>query len=220
MGGMGPQASLDLHGRILERASALGARSGGDYPEMVHVSLPVDDEYFLSDRAKAEQAQRAVVEALECIQPSQNDKVVLACNTIHLIAPDIEQRLNIKCLSLIEHTVDAAEARGLKSIGLLGSPMTIQTKIYETPLGVKGIEVIVPSQAQIAMIEAAIRGVIAGQPTAPLRRKLRPIIRTLEHQGAQAIVLGCTELSVLFGDETDGYLDPLDIIKGKLMEEN
>jgi len=54
IGGMGPQACLELHRRILTRAAELGAHNGGDFPEINHISLPIDD--FISDARKTAQA--------------------------------------------------------------------------------------------------------------------------------------------------------------------
>lgn len=65
IGGMGPQASLELHRRILNRAVALGALNGGDFPEIVHISLPIDD--FISDESKTVQALDTIKAALECL---------------------------------------------------------------------------------------------------------------------------------------------------------
>lgn len=58
IGGMGPQASLDLHRRILEKAVALGARSGAEFPEIRHLSLPIDD--FISNKSKTSKALEVI----------------------------------------------------------------------------------------------------------------------------------------------------------------
>lgn len=65
LGGMGPQASLELHRRIIDRAVALGAREGGDFPKITHISLPIDD--FISDGSKTTQALDIIRAALECL---------------------------------------------------------------------------------------------------------------------------------------------------------
>lgn len=54
IGGMGPQASIELHRRLISRAAALGARNGADFPEVTHISLPIDD--FINDESKTAQA--------------------------------------------------------------------------------------------------------------------------------------------------------------------
>lgn len=63
IGGMGPQASLDLHRRLLERAIHLGAQSGVEFPEIRHLSLPIDD--FISDQTKTSAALELISRALE-----------------------------------------------------------------------------------------------------------------------------------------------------------
>lgn len=63
IGGMGPQASLELHRRIIRRAIELGAANGGEFPEITHLSLPIDD--FISDDTKMRQASDVITDALE-----------------------------------------------------------------------------------------------------------------------------------------------------------
>lgn len=63
IGGMGPQASLDLHRRLLDRAILLGAQSGGEFPEIRHLSLPIDD--FISDGTKTSAALELISGSLE-----------------------------------------------------------------------------------------------------------------------------------------------------------
>ncbi len=63
LGGMGPQASIELHRRIIDRAAKLGARDGGDFPAITHISLPVDD--FISDEHKTRKALAVLSAALE-----------------------------------------------------------------------------------------------------------------------------------------------------------
>ena len=63
IGGMGPQASLDLHRRLLDRAVLLGARSGDDFPEIRHLSLPIDD--FINDKSKTDTALEVISRSME-----------------------------------------------------------------------------------------------------------------------------------------------------------
>lgn len=67
IGGMGPQASVELHRRIIAEAARRGAKGGADFPEIVHLSLPIDD--FISDKRKTVQALRQIRGALECFYP-------------------------------------------------------------------------------------------------------------------------------------------------------
>lgn len=69
IGGMGPQASVELHRRIIAHACKLGARNGNDFPEIAHISLPIDD--FIADKSKTKQALIQIQSALECLYPWQ-----------------------------------------------------------------------------------------------------------------------------------------------------
>jgi aspartate racemase len=98
---------------------------------------------------------------------------------------------------------------------LLASPTTIQTRLYENPLVKAGVRVILPTVNEQAAVETAIRNVISGNSN---ERLLRPIIARLQSMGAEKVLLGCTELSVLFEhQQTADLLDPLDIVTTKLL---
>lgn len=145
--------------------------------------------------------------------------MVIACNTAHLLAPAIEERLGIRIVSLIEHTANEAKRRGITCLGILASPTTIRSKLYEQPLRSIGINVIVPDSPQIEIVERAIRSVLAGMPPVKHRQALETVIDSLKQRGAEAILLGCTELSVLLPRQKPDRLDPLHIITTKLFED-
>lgn len=149
----------------------------------------------------------------------EDDKIVIACNTAHLLVPELERRLGVRFISLTRNTVAEITRLGLHRIGLLASPTTIHTRLYENALQVKDIEVILPSPVKQQKIEHIIRDVIAGRPHKQLQAGLQPIMRDLERSGAEAVLLGCTELSVLFPGESAMRIDPLHIIVKKLVKE-
>lgn len=65
VGGMGPQASLTLHQRIIDAAVVHGAQDGKDFPHIIHISLPIDD--FIDDHNKSARAENMIANALECL---------------------------------------------------------------------------------------------------------------------------------------------------------
>lgn len=193
---MGPQASLELHRRLIKRAAENGAKNGSDFPHIVHFSLPVDD--FISDANKTSKALDLIVENLREFTFHEDDLVVLACNTAHLLKDEIEQALNIHLESLIELTTDFVASRHDK-IRLLASPTTIRTGLYTKSLSERGVTVLLPTTKQLEKIESTIRSVIAFEDVKPL--KPRPV----------PVLLGCTELSCAFGS-AKGTIDPLNIL--------
>ena len=145
----------------------------------------------------------------------------MACNTAHLLVPTLETRHNIHFTSLIDSTVKHVVKSQVESIGIMASPTTIHTRLYEDELVSNGIEVILPSRQEIETIEDCIRKVICGHDATKLQNHLRPIIDSMMERGAKHVLLGCTELSVVFGGAYQmDLVDPLSIITRELLTDN
>lgn len=122
-------------------------------------------------------------------------------------------------LSLIELTVANLVQNNARMVGLLASPMTIQTRLYEDQLEARGIRPKVlnaPSQKQI---EQMIRATIAGKK--PSFQELSGHIQSLRDVNKiQEVILGCTELSVIAGEQKrEGITDPLGLVVEAIFEE-
>ena len=214
IGGMGPQASLELHRRIIRRASANGARDGTDFPYIVHLSLPVPD--FIANESRRSEALEIIINELKNIGASMNDVIIIACNTAHLLQPDIEQRLNIRITSMVDTAIDYV-SRHYKTIRLLASPTTIRTGLYGKPLKAAGVTVLTPDKA----LEVIIRAVISGQAIPQSALDKIPIITQSEQANAvnyinnypssPLVLLGCTELSCAFAKKPN-TIDPMNIL--------
>ena len=135
-----------------------------------------------------------------------------------MFLPELQQRFNCGFASLIENTVQDIHKKGLQSIGILASPTTIRTGLYEKPFRAIGIKVFKPNKIQLTEIELAIRNVIAGADLREPRLVLRQIQSEMMTDGAEAMLLGCTELSVLFPEKEKNIFDPLHIIASVLMD--
>ena len=100
----------------------------------------------------------------------------------------------------------------------MASPTTIRTGLYQEPLQAARINVQIPSVTQLELIEEAIRSVIAGSDLRKPRAELECIMNEMRANGAEVILLGCTELSVLFPEVKADRIDPLHIITSVLLE--
>ena len=136
--------------------------------------------------------------SLEC---AGADVLVLCTNTMHKVAGAIEAAVGIPLL----HIVDAAAAeiarRGVGSVGLLGTRFTMEQDFYRARLRERhGIEVLVPPEAERDVVHRVIFDELCrGKVLEDSRSAHRRIIEGLVASGAQGIVLGCTELSMLVG---------------------
>lgn len=221
IGGMGPQASLELHQRIIRRASANGARDDTDFPYIVHLSLPVSD--FIANESRRSEASEVIINELKNIDASMDDVIIIACNTAHLLQPDIEQRLNIRITSMVDAAIDYV-SRHHKTIRLLASPTTIRTGLYDKPLKTAGVTVLTPDKDGEQALEVIIRAVISGQAIPQSALDKVPITSQSEQANAvnyinnssPPVLLGCTELSCAFAEEPN-TINPMNILINHLV---
>lgn len=132
--------------------------------------------------------------------------LLLATNTMHRVAPQIEVATRLPLLHIADATGEAIRAAGLKRVGLLATAFTMEQDFYTGRLSVKyGLDVIVPDLAGRAEVHRIIfdelcRNVISDQSRDTYRR----VMADLVSRGAQAIILGCTEISLLVGADDVG----------------
>ncbi|MCX6727722.1 MAG: aspartate/glutamate racemase family protein [Candidatus Saccharibacteria bacterium] len=183
----------------------------------MHVSLPIDD--FISDRAKTTQALIQIVDALRQLDIQKSDQVVLACNTAHLMQAQIELLLGIKITSLIDAVMAKVSVDKLQNVGVLGSPTTIKSRLFHDVIEKQHLTVTAPKEEDLEPLEEIIRSVIANTVDAQTIDKANSLIDDLIRQGAEKIILGCTELSTLGLNRSD-TIDPLDEITSVLLVAN
>jgi aspartate racemase len=201
LGGMGPQASIELYRLIIEYAEKhYAAERNNDYPEIILHSIPVPD--FISDESSRAEAlgmlKRTVRE-----MPSQTSAFAIACNTAHILAPELQMQTRIPFLSMIDSVVQEIDSQGIGKVGLMATPSTIRSLLYQVELAKRGIEVIEPLDSELKVIETSIRSILANNSPHLFRRELEEIIKNLKRRGAEVVVLGCTELPVILKQEDD-----------------
>ncbi len=127
------------------------------------------------------------------------DFLVLCTNTMHNVAPAIEQAVAIPLLHITDPTADAIKRAGFATVGLLGTRFTMEQDFYRDRLRDRhGLRVLVPSPGDRDIVHRVIyHELCLGRIEAQSRDEYRRIIAGLAAQGAQAIILGCTEISLL-----------------------
>lgn len=218
LGGMGPQASSQLYDHLIAKSQQHPKHQDGLFPHIILRSLAIED--FISNPAKLEPSRRILVDAAQSAAVDNPCAVAIACNTAHLLAHDVAAHCEAPFISLIELTSDTVSHAGLSRVGLLASPMTIRTKLYERALQKRGIECVTPNTAQEKRIEGVIRSVISGVAGREEAKALAIIADDLLGRGAQGIILGCTELPLIFPKDyrKTHIFDTLDLLSRKLIE--
>lgn len=140
-----------------------------------------------------------LIEAAQGLERSGADFVVICANTVHKVADKIQSKINIPLLHIIDVTAAEIKKQGLKKIALLGTKYTMQQDFYKEKLKEKsGLEVIIPNSEEILFIHHVIHDEIAlGKINLVSKKKLKAIITRLAKEGAEGVILGCTEIPLL-----------------------
>ncbi len=132
------------------------------------------------------------------LQNAGADFVLICCNTQYKVAAEIESAISIPLIHIGNATADAVSKQGLNKIGLLGTKYTMEQDFIKDRFTVKGIDVIVPDEADRVIIQEVIYTELGKGVINPKSRiAYLKIIDKLVSAGAQGIVLGCTEIGML-----------------------
>lgn len=151
-----------------------------------------------------------MVEAATALERAGAQALVLCTNTMHRLAPDIEAATPLPLLHIADPAARAALSLGARRVGLIGTDFTMEQPFLRDRLATHGLEVITPEAPDRAEIHRIIYDeLIAGIVSPASRASYRAILHRLAAQGAEAIILGCTEIMLLV-DESDSPVPLLD----------
>ena len=196
LGGMGPQATLYFYELLIQTMlEKHGIEKNADFFHILIDSIPVPD--LVRSRAEEEKTVEIVAEEAKRLKAAGASFLVMPCNTMHLYADRLATAAEIPLHSMVESVLTRVRQDKRKRIGLLGSLTTMKSKLYLHPLEKLGIEVVLPAESQREGIANLIHATIAGKAGQKEENTLLHIIQELQKDGAQAVILGCTELPLL-----------------------
>jgi len=200
IGGIGPESTIEyyrrLHTLYRERVP------DGSPPSIIINSI---DNKKLLDLAGTDLSELATYLTAEVERLARAGATfgLLAANTPHLVFDPVARHSTIPLISIVAATCAAAESRGLKRLGLLGTRFTMQSSFYRDALSDKQIELVVPNEGEQAWVHAKymdelLQGIIRPET----RERLMTIIRALKDRSQiEGVILGGTELSLILRDE-------------------
>lgn len=220
IGGMGPEATVDLMRRVIAATPATD--------DIDHIRMLVDNNSKVPSRMKAlidrngEDPTPVLVGMAKGLVSSGADFLVIPCNTAHHYLPAIQGAVPVPVADMIGLSV-ARFGRELGSqprIGLLASPAVRLTGLFARRCEAAGIEVLWPEGGDDAAVLAVIKAVKAGRPTDGLMTAYRGAAGNLARRGAGVLVIACTELSVAGGLDGLGvpWIDTLDVLVDDILE--
>ncbi|WP_158253594.1 aspartate/glutamate racemase family protein [Chromobacterium alticapitis] len=196
IGGLSPESTVSYYLRITRQYVA---RHGDDgYPEILIHSVCLKQFHAWRDAGRWELFADKLAEIAENLRLRGADFGLIASNTPHRVFDEVQARTALPLLHILEPVSEAILQAGQRTVALLGTRFTMGEAFYRDALAKRGIDCLLPAPAEQATIhriidEELVRGVLREES----RRVYQDIIARLAGQGAEGVVLGCTEIPLL-----------------------
>lgn len=199
IGGVGPMATVYFMELVIQMTEAARDQDHIDMIVLNHATIPDRTSFILG--GSAEDPLPVMIEDAKKLEQAGADFVVIPCNTAHYFFREIQNSIRIPMLNIVEETVSYAKETvpGLKKLGILATSGTIGSKTYQLACQGQGIACVTPDKAG----QEAVMRIIYDQVKAGREVDIAAfyyLVESLKERGCQAVVLGCTELSVVRRD--------------------
>ncbi len=136
--------------------------------------------------------------AAKGIEAAGADFILICTNTMHKVAPQVASMIEVPIIHIADATAEELEKYHIRHVGLLGTKYTMTQDFYKKRLEDRGIEVLIPEDADVETVNSVIFDELCvGKIREESRKKLQKIIESLKEQGAEGVILGCTEIGLL-----------------------
>jgi len=197
IGGMSWESSLE-YCRIINET--IKSKLGGFHSaKIILYSIDFDELVKLLNQEKWNKIAKLVVDAVQKVERGGADFVVICSNTIHKVAEEVKKHIKIPLLHIVDLTAKEIIKLGLKKIGIIGTRFTMEEDFYKNRLINKyNLEVIIPNGKERQIIDKVIFNELClGKIKKSSKKKFIEIIKNLVNNGAEGIILGCTEIFML-----------------------
>ena len=196
LGGMSWESSIEYE-RIIN--TEVRRRLGGVHSaDLLIRSYDFDRIEALQEASDWDGAGRILAQDAARLEEAGAGLIVLATNTMHKVAPEIEAAVTVPLLHIADATADAVHRAGIESVALLGTRYTMEQDFYRGRLVDRGLDVMVPDVADRELIHGVIFDeLVQGRVETGSKLQLLEVIDRLYQHGAEGVVAGCTEIELL-----------------------
>ncbi|AKD38938.1 hypothetical protein I926_08120 [Pasteurella multocida subsp. multocida OH4807] len=200
IGGMSPESTVTYYSLINQLVNQ--AKGGNHSAPLVMVNIEFEEIVRLQKQGEWQKAGKILATAAQKLTQIGAEGILLATNTMHKVASHIIEAIDVPFLHIIDATAEAIKAKQVKQIALLGTQFTMQDHFYRDLLLAHDIIPIIPSHAQQQEIHRIIfTELCIGKSTPESKQFYLDVIADLEKQGAQGVILGCTEIGLLINQQ-------------------
>lgn len=219
LGGMGPESTVDFFLKLIKATPA--------QKDQEHLRIIIDNNPKIPDRTlallgKGESPLKELKRTIRNLEKAGAELIAMPCNTVYAYYDELQKSSHIPIINMISETIEYVQRKfpDIKKIGLLATTGTVKAGTYHK--ATREIEIITPDEVAQEKVMSAIysaQGIKAGHREYP-RREILEVAEVLIEQGAEAIIIGCTEISLVLnrGDLPVPLIDPLQILAGVVVK--
>ncbi len=204
LGGMGPEATLDLYRQII---SLTPATRDQDHIRVLIYSNPKIPDRTEAISGNGESPLTHLIESAKLLERGGADVIAIPCNSSHHFLPLIQAEIGIPILDMIAATCAklAALLPEARTVGLMAAVGTVRSGVYHQALSKTGIDLLIPNEADQRELQAGIVRIKAGEHARSTQEAFQSIGKRLIQAGADAVILGCTEIPLAFNPAEVDY---------------
>jgi len=196
IGGMSPESTITYYEYITHQYTQ---RFGNHaYPPVLIYSVSFQDYIDWPNAGRWDLVAKGLSEAAQHLEEGEVDVILIATNTMHIVFDEVQASVSVPMISLLDVVGEAIQQKGINKVGLLGTRFTMEGDLYPAALAKKGIEVVVPDGDERQFVNQVIYNeLVAGDILPESKAGYLQVIEGLEKNGAEGIILGCTEIPLL-----------------------
>jgi aspartate racemase len=199
VGGIGPESTIDYYRLLLARAPELaGTRS----PQIVINSVDFSAMRQLLEAGDDTGLADMLIRDIDVLARAGAGLAIIAANTPHMVFDRVQPRAAVPLVSIVEATRTAAEAQGLRRLGLLGTRFTTQATFFPDVFARRGLQIVVPEKPDLEYVhEKYVGELVEGRFLDSTREGLIGVMQRLrDRAGVDGVILGGTELPLILRD--------------------
>ncbi|PSL40192.1 aspartate racemase [Planomicrobium soli] len=202
VGGTGPESTVDYYQSIISKYQEK-AGNKEDLPELLINSINMYKIFTLLENGQTKELADYLTESVKTLEKAGADFVVLTANTSHIVFEQVQQQVSVPMISIVEETYKRTEELGLEKIGLLGTKFTMENDFFQKPFLAGDKTIIVPASNEQQFFHEKIvseleKGIVDEKTK---KAFLGLVAKMIERDGIEGLILGCTELPLIFKPE-------------------
>jgi len=199
VGGLDPETSAKFLLNVVTHVRKITGKQPNIILDNISVPTRLERQIILGE--KSEELFELLKQSIDRVNKANVDIIVIPCNTVHIFFDRLQRISRAPLINIIGQTMLAA--KGCKKIGVLATTMTVSSGMFQKSCDKHQIKIILPNKKEQKKISKSIIKILNGRTNRKDKKFLESIIEKLAKKGAEAIVLGCTDLDLLINDKSE-----------------